>query len=90
MHNDHDGAVPWYQGIEFFVAMRRLQKPCWMLSYNNEAHNLKRRPNRMDLSIRMMQFFDYYLKGEAAPAWMVDGIPAIKKGKYDGYELKKQ
>ena len=89
MHNDHDGAVPWYQGIEFFVAMRRLQKPCWMLSYNNEAHNLKRRPNRMDLSIRMMQFFDYYLKGEAAPAWMVDGIPAIKKGKYDGYEIKK-
>ena len=89
MHNDHDGAVPWYQGIELFVAMRRLQKPCWMLSYNNEAHNLKRRPNRMDLSIRMMQFFDYYLKGEAAPAWMVDGIPATKKGKYDGYELKK-
>ena len=89
MHNDHDGAVPWYQGIEFFVAMRRLQKPCWMLSYNNEAHNLKGRANRMDLSIRMMQFFDYYLKGEAAPAWMIDGIPAIKKGKYDGYELKK-
>ncbi|MRT94721.1 S9 family peptidase [Ancylomarina sp. 16SWW S1-10-2] len=89
MHNDHDGAVPWYQGIEFFVAMRRLQKPCWMLSYNNEAHNLKGRANRMDLSIRTMQFFDYYLKGEAAPAWMVDGIPAIKKGKYDGYELKK-
>lgn len=88
MHNDHDGAVPWYQGIEFFVAMRRLQKPCWMLSYNNEAHNLKKRPNRMDLSIRMMQFFDYYLKGKTAPAWMVDGIPAIKKGKYDGYELK--
>jgi len=89
MHNDHDGAVPWYQGIEFFVAMRRLQKPCWLLSYNNEAHNLKKRPNRMDLSIRMMQFFDYYLKGQAPPAWMIDGIPAIKKGKYDGYELKK-
>jgi len=89
MHNDHDGAVPWYQGIEFFVAMRRLQKPCWMLSYNDEAHNLKRRANRMDLSIRMMQFFDYYLKGQAPPAWMIDGIPAIKKGKYDGYELKK-
>ncbi|MDE5417481.1 prolyl oligopeptidase family serine peptidase [Labilibaculum sp. DW002] len=89
MHNDHDGAVPWYQGIEFFVAMRRLQKPCWMLSYNNEAHNLKKRPNRMDLSIRMMQFFDYYLKGKTAPAWMVDGIPAVKKGKTDAYELTK-
>lgn len=88
MHNDDDGAVPWYQGIELFVAMRRLQKPCWMLTYNNEAHNLKKRPNRMDLSIRTMQFFDYYLKGKPAPVWMVDGIPAVKKGKMDGYELK--
>ena len=89
MHNDHDGAVPWYQGIELFVAMRRLHKPCWMLTYNNESHNLKRRPNRMDLSIRTMQFFDYYLKGKAQPAWMKYGIPATKKGKYDGYELTK-
>ncbi len=89
MHNDHDGAVPWYQGIELFVAMRRLQKPCWMLSYNDEDHNLKKRPNRIDLSIRTMQFFDFYLKGKAAPVWMVDGIPAVKKGKTDAYELTK-
>ena len=89
MHNDADGAVPWYQGIELFVSLRRLQKPCWMLSYNNEAHNLKRRANRMDLSIRMMQFFDHYLKGEPSPAWMIGGVPAVKKGSYDGYELNK-
>ncbi len=89
MHNDHDGAVPWYQGIELFVAMRRLQKPCWLLSYNDEDHNLKKRPNRVDLSIRTMQFFDFYLKGKPAPEWMVDGIPAVKKGKTDGYDLKK-
>ncbi|MUP36801.1 alpha/beta hydrolase family protein [Labilibaculum euxinus] len=89
MHNDHDGAVPWYQGIELFVAMRRLQKPCWLLSYNDEDHNLKKRPNRVDLSIRTMQFFDFYLKGKPAPEWMVDGIPAIEKGITDGYDLKK-
>ncbi|MEJ2596575.1 MAG: prolyl oligopeptidase family serine peptidase, partial [bacterium] len=35
MHNDKDGAVPWYQGIEFFNALRRLDKPVWMLVYNN-------------------------------------------------------
>jgi len=81
--------VPWYQGIELFVAMRRLQKPCWMLTYNDEAHNLRKRPNRVDLSIRTMQFFDYYLKGKPAPVWMTDGIPAVKKGKFDGYDLKK-
>ena len=89
MHNDHDGAVPWYQGIEYFVALRRLNKPVWMLTYNNEQHNLVKWPNRMDLSIRMKQFFDYYLKDEPMPLWMKEGIPATKKGKVDGYELVK-
>lgn len=87
MHNDNDGAVPWYQGIEFFMALRRLDKPAWMLVYNNEEHNLTRRANSKDLSRRMMQFFDHYLKDEPMPIWMHDGIPAIKKGKEMGYEL---
>jgi dipeptidyl aminopeptidase/acylaminoacyl peptidase len=87
MHNDADGAVPWYQGIEMFVAMRRLGKPVWMLNYNDEAHNLTRWPNRMDLSVRMYQFFDHYLKGEPAPVWLKHGIPATDKGRTHGYEL---
>jgi dipeptidyl aminopeptidase/acylaminoacyl peptidase len=87
MHNDNDGAVPWYQGIELFSAMRRLNKPVWMLTYNNEEHNLKADSwaNRTDLTIRMKQFFDHYLKGETMPLWMQSGIPAIKKGKELGY-----
>jgi dipeptidyl aminopeptidase/acylaminoacyl peptidase len=87
MHNDNDGAVPWYQGIELFTAMRRLQKPVWMLTYNNEEHNLKAESwaNRMDLTIRMKEFFDHYLKGEPMPSWMEYGIPTIKKGKELGY-----
>ncbi len=87
MHNDADGAVPWYQGIEYFMALRRLDKPVWMLNYNGEAHNLTQRPNMMDLSIRMYQFFDHYLKDKPAPVWMEEGIPAIRKGIDDGYEL---
>ncbi len=87
MHNDRDGAVPWYQGIEFYMALRRLEKPVWMLSYNDEGHNLTRRPNMMDLSVRMYQFFNHYLKGSPPPSWMVHGIPATEKGMKDGYEL---
>jgi len=87
MHNDADGAVPWYQGIEFFTALRRLEKPAWMLTYNDEAHNLVKRPNRKDLSIRKMQFFDHYLKGSALPYWMKNGITQVEKGKKDGYNL---
>jgi dipeptidyl aminopeptidase/acylaminoacyl peptidase len=89
MHNDEDGAVPWYQGIEFFVALRRLNKPAWLLTYNTEDHNLVRRPARMDLSIRKMQFFDHYLKGDPMPSWMKNGVPQTEKGKNQGYELVK-
>jgi len=88
MHNDNDGAVPWYQGIELFTALRRLGKPVWMLTYNTEAHNLVQRKNRKDISIREMQFFDHYLKGAPAPVWMTKGIPAVNKGKTLGLELE--
>ncbi len=87
MHNDADGAVPWYQGIEFFMSLRRFGNPAWLLQYNNEAHNLGERRNSKDLSIRLSQFFDHYLKGEPMPAWMKDGVPMTRKGQYYGYEL---
>ena len=89
MHNDADGAVPWYQGIELFTALRRLDKPVWMLTYNGEEHNLVQRKNRKDLSIRMLQFFDHYLKDAPLPVWMTKGLSAIEKGKTLRYELEK-
>jgi len=67
MHNDQDGAVPWYQGIEMYTALRRLDKPVWMLNYNGDDHNLIKRQNRKDIQIRQEQFFDYYLKDGKAP-----------------------
>lgn len=87
MHNDKDGAVPWYQGIELFVALRRLDKPVWMLNYNGMEHNLpaKAWANRIDLSTRMFQFFNHYLKSRTAPEWMEFGVPAVEKGKKLGY-----
>ncbi len=87
MHNDKDGAVPWYQGIEYFMALKRLQKPVWMLTYNEEDHNLVQRKNRKDLSIRMQQFFDYYLKFDKMPKWMKEGVPAREKGIKRRFEL---
>lgn len=81
MNNDADGAVPWYQGIEFFTAMRRLDKPIWLLSYNGEAHNLVERRNRKDIQIREQEFFDWQLKGATPPKWITDGVPAVEKGR---------
>lgn len=88
MHNDGDGAVPWYQGIELYMGLRRLDQPVWMLNYNGDEHNLMQDANRRDLSIRMRQFFDYYLLGAPIPKWMDEGVPAVDKGKDYGLELK--
>lgn len=87
MNNDADGAVPWTQGVEFFTALWRLQKPCWLLVYNGEDHNLMQRKNRKDLSIRLGQFFDHYLKDAPMPVWMSEGLPASKKGTTMGTEI---
>ena len=87
MHNDADGHVPWYQGIEFFMSLRRLGKPSWLLNYNGARHWPLKMQNRKDFNIRMQQFFDHYLKGEAKPIWMNRGVPAIEKGINQGYEL---
>jgi len=86
MSNDGDGAVPWYQGIEFFTAMRRLGKKVWLLNYNGEAHNLVERKNRKDIQVREQQYFDWLLKDQPAPKWIKEGVPAVKKGKDWGLE----
>ena len=86
MHNDNDGAVPWYQGIELFAALRRLNKPVWLVNYNGEPHWPTTYPNKKDWTIRMQQYFDYYLKGEPAPEWITNGVPALRKGSTLGLE----
>jgi dipeptidyl aminopeptidase/acylaminoacyl peptidase len=87
MHNDEDTAVPWEQGIEFFVALRRLSKPVWLFNYNGELHGLRQTQNQKDWTIRMQQFFDHYLMNAPAPVWMEEGVPGVLKGKTLGLEI---
>ena len=85
MHNDADGHVPWYQGIEYFVAMKRLGKPCWLLNYTGEPHWPLRMANRIDFQTRMFQFFNHFLKHEAAPKWLDEGVRAVDQPYELGY-----
>lgn len=85
MHNDTDGHVPWYQGIEYFVAMKRLGKPCWLLNYTGEPHWPMHMANRIDFQRRMFQFFNHYLKKEKMPKWMSEGVPAVEQPFELGY-----
>jgi dipeptidyl aminopeptidase/acylaminoacyl peptidase len=81
LHNDQDDAVPWYQGIEYFLALRRLGKEVYLFNYNGELHGLRRRQNQKDYTIRLQQFFDHHLKGAPKPEWMEKGIPYLEREK---------
>ena len=81
INNDEDDAVPWYQGIEFFLALRRLNKEAYMFSYNGEKHGLRKRINQKDYTHRLQEFFDHFLKGAPAPEWMEKGIPYLQREK---------
>jgi dipeptidyl aminopeptidase/acylaminoacyl peptidase len=81
LHNDNDDAVPWYQGIEYYLALRRLGKECYLFNYNGEPHGLRKRASQKDYTMRMQQFFDHHLKGAPAPEWMVKGIPYTEREK---------
>jgi len=83
IHNDQDDAVPWYQGIEFITAMRRLGKEAYMFNFNDEKHGLRQRENQKYWTVHMDEFFDHYLKGAPRPEWMEKGIPYIQRGKRD-------
>jgi dienelactone hydrolase len=78
LHNDKDGAVDFTQGVEYYNTLRRLGKNVIMLEYIGENHGLAKRSNQFDYTIRMKEFFDHYLKGAPAPAWMTEGVPRLK------------
>ncbi len=76
-HGDADEAVPWYQSIELYLALRRLGKESVFLHYYDEPHHLRNLANRLDYAIKMKEYMDHYLKGEPAPAWITDGVPYL-------------
>jgi dipeptidyl aminopeptidase/acylaminoacyl peptidase len=83
IHNDEDDAVPWYQGIEFITALRRLGKEGYMFNYNGERHGLRERDNQKHWTVHMDEFFDHYLLGRPRPQWMDTGVPFLERGKRD-------
>jgi dipeptidyl aminopeptidase/acylaminoacyl peptidase len=85
-HNDKDGAVAFTQGLDLFLAMRRLRKPAWLLNYKGEGHTLDGLEAKKDWTFRMRQFFDHYLMDKSAPRWMKEGISIDERNvdqKYD-------
>ncbi|WP_163399688.1 S9 family peptidase [Flavobacterium fluviatile] len=66
---EQDSVVHYFQSIEFYLALRRLGKINTMLIYPGEDHVLMEEKHQQDLTGRIEQWFDYYLKGEKGLEW---------------------
>jgi dienelactone hydrolase len=71
VNNQLDGVVNFDQGLEYFLALRKLKKKAWMLQYPGEGHGLIDDNNIIDYTLKMESFFDHYLKKKDYPKWMV-------------------
>lgn len=81
LHGTEDGAVDWTQGLEFYMAAKRLGKEVILLSYPGEPHHLQKRANQKDFQRRMKEYFDHHLKAAPAPEWMTGGVRHLDKGR---------
>ncbi|MGD8278033.1 MAG: prolyl oligopeptidase family serine peptidase, partial [Gemmatimonadota bacterium] len=79
MHGTADPTVSFNESLKFYNALRFNGKDAILLAYPGAGHHVSKLGNRIDLTVRFFQFFDHYLKGEPAPAWMTEGIPYLKK-----------
>ncbi|PBJ08046.1 prolyl oligopeptidase family serine peptidase [Flavobacterium sp. ACN6] len=66
----NDNNVQPEQSTAFFLALRRLNKKAIMLQYPEEGHIITSPAAQQDLNHKIMQWFDYYLKGDKADDWM--------------------
>lgn len=54
--------LPFEQNILFFNALRRAGKKNLMIIYPDEGHTIVRKENKIDLTKRIEDWFDYYLQ----------------------------
>lgn len=59
---DQDTNIDWHQSIELYLALRRLNKEVSLCLYPGEAHDLNEAENQKDLSLRIISWFNKYLK----------------------------
>lgn len=70
----NDRIIPWNQSVSYYLALRKLRTKSIMLVYPSEDHSLENPDNQIDLTNRMMQWFDYFLKDDLRPTWITKGV----------------
>lgn len=69
----NDKQVDPHQSIEFYLALRRLGKKSILLMYPDEGHSITDPVNQKDITIRMIEWFNYFLKDDHSYQWINKG-----------------
>ena len=59
-----DENIHWEQQREFFIGMLRYNIPHVALFYKNEGHGFSIKENQVDITKRLINWFDYFLKNK--------------------------
>lgn len=60
--------------MAFYNALRRNKKDVIALYYKNQGHSIQELQSQFDLTSRIMDWFDYFLKENTKIEWISDGI----------------
>lgn len=69
-----DYNVHWEQTRHMYVALKRYQKPVIALFYEKEGHSISKYKSQKDLTLRFLEWFDYYLKDRTDKEWISKGV----------------
>jgi dipeptidyl aminopeptidase/acylaminoacyl peptidase len=70
---EEDRQIHYYQSIAFYLALQRCNKKEIMLVYPSDRHVIYDRSHQKDLTRRIEEWFDYYLKDKSEAKWIVNG-----------------
>lgn len=65
-----DHHVDFNQTLDFYMGLKRLQKPVTMLLYPGMRHTAYKPAQQIDLCLKVEHWFDHYLKDVPAESWV--------------------
>ena len=73
-----DDNVHWEQTRHMYIALKRYEKPVIALFYEKEGHSISKYKSQKDLTLRFLDWFDYYLKDKKEIEWISNGVDYTK------------
>lgn len=69
-----DENVPWAHTMNLYGALRRYRKQSIAVFYTDDDHSLSKIKNQKDLTLKVLDWFSYFLKSDHQADWIRRGV----------------